>query len=85
VYLGGEAGKFSFRAIRMSRDLVYTDRGTLGVQSDVLLGPDEYFLLGDNSALSRDSREWGPIHQDEILGRPIAVVWPPSRWRRLER
>jgi signal peptidase I len=83
VYLGGEDGRFSFRKIRILRDLFYTQRGRFGIDSPADLGPDEYFVLGDNSAESRDSREWGPVHQHEILGRPVWVVWPPSRIRRL--
>jgi signal peptidase I len=55
----------------------------------ITLGPDEYFLLGDNSAISEDSRFLGSIedHQpgamprDQIMARVTAIVWPPSRWR----
>ncbi len=83
VRFGGQAGAFSFRALRVLRDLYYTGRGTHGTSAPEDLGPDEYFVLGDNSATSRDSREWGPIHGSWIVGRPIAVVWPPSRIRRL--
>jgi signal peptidase I len=81
VRFGGQAGAFSFRALRILRDLHYTGRGTHGISAPEDLGPDEYFVLGDNSATSRDSREWGPIHASWIVGRPIAVVWPPSRIR----
>lgn len=81
VYLGGEQGRFSFRAIRILRDLYYTQRGRFGVGTPLDLGPDEYFVLGDNSAESRDSREWGPVDADEVIGRPECVVWPPSRIR----
>ena len=84
VRFGGQAGSFGFRALRILRDLGYTARGTHGTSSPADLGPDEYFVLGDNSATSRDSREWGPIHASWIVGRPIAVVWPPSRIRRLQ-
>jgi signal peptidase I len=83
VRFGGEGGRFSFRALRVLRDLYYSGRGTHGVTEPADLGPDEYFVLGDNSASSRDSREWGPIHGSRILGRPVWVVWPPSRIRRL--
>lgn len=69
--------------LRVDRDLHYTGRGDLGVLEPMVLGPDEYFVLGDNSAISADSREWGPVRADQVVGRASAVVWPPSRWRRL--
>jgi signal peptidase I len=37
-----------------------------------VLGSDEYFVIGDNRDLSFDSRESGPVKQDEIIGRVIA-------------
>ena len=59
-----------------------------GVQTCALpisdLGPDEYFVLGDHSAESRDSREWGPVALRDIVGRAVRVVWPPSRWRGID-
>jgi signal peptidase I len=39
-------------------------------------GPDEYFMLGDNSSASADSRAWGQVPQRMLLGRAIAVYWP---------
>lgn len=81
--LGGEGLVAEFRAVRVLRDLHYTSRGSFGVDAPVHLGPDEVFLLGDNSTESRDSRQWGPVRLADVVGRPIAVVWPPSRVRRL--
>lgn len=83
VYLGPRGGRMTFRSIRVARDLYYTDRGRIGVESEIQLGDGEYFLLGDNSSQSRDSREWGPVKQSDIVGRAVRVVWPPSRWRRI--
>jgi signal peptidase I len=45
----------------------------------ILLGPDEYFVLGDNSRYSRDSRFWGPIHRRDIIGRVTKIYWPWDR------
>ena len=45
----------------------------------VLLGPDEYLVLGDNSPRSFDSRFWGPIRRDAIIGRAVKVYWPFAR------
>jgi signal peptidase I len=45
------------------------------------LGPDEYFMMGDNSENSQDSRYWGIVKRDEIVGRAFVVYWPfLRRW-----
>ncbi len=41
----------------------------------------KYYLLGDNSPESRDSRHWREPEPYQVLGRPIFVVWPWSRMR----
>jgi len=50
----------------------------------ITLGPEEYFLLGDNSPRSYDSRYWGPVQREKIRGKAIRIYWPPSRIRDLE-
>lgn len=40
------------------------------------LGPDEYLALGDNRAISNDSRIWGALPKDLIVGRASFVAWP---------
>ncbi|HMP16159.1 MAG TPA: S26 family signal peptidase, partial [Gemmatales bacterium] len=37
---------------------------------------DEYFMLGDNSLASQDSRDWGQVPRRLILGKAIWVYWP---------
>ena len=44
------------------------------------LGPDEYWVMGDNRNHSRDSREFGPILRDTIVGEVLFRYWPPSDW-----
>ena len=40
------------------------------------LGPDQYFLLGDNRANSLDSRSFGPIPASQLVGRVVLRYWP---------
>ena len=44
------------------------------------LATDEYFMMGDNRNRSRDSRAFGPIKHQQIVGRAILRWWPPAMW-----
>lgn len=50
--------------------------GTANVEP-VTLGDSEVFLIGDNRPMSFDSRMFGPIDVDLIVGRALVVIWPP--------
>ena len=41
---------------------------------------DEIFLMGDNRPQSFDSRMFGPIKKNLIIGQAFVLLWPPSDW-----
>lgn len=58
----------------------YYNRGRYGQQGQPIEVPeDNYFVLGDNSDSSRDSRYWGFVPKDNVIGRAIFIWWPPRR------
>ena len=69
--------------LRLYRDLYYTQPSGVharwGLNEPVQLGPDEFFVLGDNSPVSEDSRTWaaGPaVPAASLIGRPLLVHFP---------
>lgn len=44
----------------------------------VSLDKEEYFVLGDNRFASSDSRRWGTVPRDDIIGRVLLRAWPPT-------
>lgn len=53
---------------------------------DIVLGEDEYFVMGDNRNDSKDSRfeEVGNIHRDELEGKAAFRIWPLSKFGKVE-
>jgi signal peptidase I len=45
----------------------------------ITIPPDHYFMMGDNSGASDDSRFWGPVPKEWIIGEAFATYWPPDR------
>ena len=64
------------------RSIYYYNAGDYATEGQVIRVPaDSYFVLGDNSASSRDSRYWGFVPRKNILGKVIFIYWPLHRMK----
>lgn len=63
----------------ISKGMVTTGGFYLSEGKQIIIPEDSYFVLGDNRSHSSDSREWGPVYKDNIIGKAFLRYWPPSR------
>jgi signal peptidase I len=99
VGITAAAADVSVRDLRVLRDLYYVASGSqaalVGREPEETLvadplAADQFFMLGDNSSASKDSRAWGtpeaPLHHVDrrlLIGRALVVFWPhavPTAW-----
>jgi signal peptidase I len=72
VYITGAAGK------KELLDEPYLKQQTIKDGSRKV-GPDEYFVMGDNRLVSYDSRYWGPVNKKFLRGRAFLRLFPPTK------
>jgi signal peptidase I len=53
--------------------------GACNLPKEITIPPDHYFMMGDNRGASDDSRYWGPVPRDWIIGQAFFTYWPPDR------
>lgn len=84
IGLPGETLQIAGDDIYINGELISEDYGKQAMvysgiaEEPVVLGEDEYFLMGDNRYVSFDSRyeEIGPVHEGMIVGKAIVRIWP---------
>ncbi len=52
--------------------------GFLRDGDEITLNPNQYFVAGDNRENSSDSRDFGPIGKEKLIGRAFFRYWPPQ-------
>ncbi|MCH7689356.1 MAG: signal peptidase I [Planctomycetes bacterium] len=82
VRIGAEGLQLRIRSLKLFRDVYYTRKDS---SEPYTLGMDEYYVLGDNSPVSSDSRVWvePAVNKRHFLGKPF-VVHLPSRPGRIK-
>ena len=55
---------------------VVEDRCRVPMMDEMIIPDDQLFVMGDNRPQSFDSRMFGPIEQNLVVGRAFVIIWP---------
>jgi signal peptidase I len=70
VYIDGQ---------RLEEPYIEQDRRDIGPEERFRVPLDHYFVMGDNRSQSCDSRVWGFVPEDNLIGPVFMTYWPPNR------
>ncbi len=81
VYVNKVALKEPYLDSRDTEQDDLVDRCRQPEMAEVVVPAKQVFVLGDNRPQSMDSRMFGSVDKNRIVGRAFVVLWPLSRWR----
>ena len=72
-----EDGKVYINGVRISEPYLETQTQQGG---EWTVPQDGLFMMGDNRNNSSDSRAWGVVPLENVIGKAFMVYWPPEKW-----
>jgi signal peptidase I len=72
VYINGRRQNESFARLDPGCE-------TCNLPREITIPDDQYYMMGDNRGESADSRQWGPVRKEWIIGKAFMTYWPPGR------
>lgn len=78
LYLGVRGCRIVLYDLKLFRDIHYTQYGEHGTRRPVTMPEKQYYVLGDNSGNSQDSRKWPSpgVPEDDFIGKPFLIHQP---------
>ena len=83
IGLPGETVEIHRGTVRIDGEVLeepYLEERDLSNLGPTLVPPDNYFVMGDNRDGSSDSRHWGPVPLENVVGKVLVRYWPPYQF-----